>query len=284
MTAMFKPPIAQEKAVNWSDLLRIGKAEDPFWTKVRASQLRFLARYMPFNLAVSITNGAVVLAALADKIEPQVLAVWFGLNLVMGVLWVSRDLSERRAGRVAEPTPDFLIWVVCEMAVVGIAWGLLFAAVLPVLDPGDAMLVVAMTMAAVGCTAFTTAIFPLGALALSGPVVLGTVVGVVLTDWQESWMVSLVIASFILVAIRGNILTTFAFLARMKTQDRLIEQEEVVRLLLNEFEANGSDWLFEFDTDGKLTFASARFAEALRRPVQEVVCLLYTSPSPRDRG
>ncbi|MFN3591920.1 MAG: putative bifunctional diguanylate cyclase/phosphodiesterase, partial [Thermaurantiacus sp.] len=111
----------------------------------------------------------------------------------------------------------------------------------------------------------------LGALALSGPILLGTLYGMVANDWADVWMIQIIIAGYVIFIIRGNTLTTFAFLARIRTQDRLFEQEEVVRLLLNEFEANGSDWLFEYDSEGRLTFASTRFADALRRPVEEVI-------------
>ena len=270
---MFKPPIAYEKSVAWADLLRTGEDGDPFWLKVRTGQLGFLARYLPFNILVAASNSAVVLAALADKASFRVLALWFVLQFVMLLVWVVRQLGERSRGARTPATPKFVRQVTAEMAIVGIAWGLLFADVLPQIDPGSAMLVVAMAMAAVGVTAFTTAIFPLGALALSGPIILGTAYGMASNQWDDVWMILIVVASFLIVTIRGNMLTAFAFLSRMKTQDRLVEQEEMVRLLLNEFEANGSDWLFEFDSVGKLTFASTRFAEAVRRPVEDVTGL-----------
>ena len=270
---MFKPPIAYEKSVAWADLLRTGEDGDPFWLKVRTGQLGFLSRYLPFNILVAASNSAVVLAALADKASFRVLALWFVLQFVMLLVWVVRQLGERSRGARTPATPKFVRQVTAEMAIVGIAWGLLFADVLPRIDPGSAMLVVAMAMAAVGVTAFTTAIFPLGALALSGPIILGTAYGMASNQWDDVWMILIVVASFLIVTIRGNVLTAFAFLSRMKTQDRLVEQEEMVRLLLNEFEANGSDWLFEFDSVGKLTFASTRFAEAVRRPVEDVTGL-----------
>jgi len=277
VTALFKPPIAFEKSVEWADLVSIGEDGDPFWLKVRTAQIGFLSRYLPFNVLVASSNSAVVLAALADKVSIFVLALWFILQLVMILLWVEREVRERVTGKRRSVTPRYVRQVALEMAVIGAAWGMLFADVLPRIDPGSSMLVVAMTMAAVGVTAFTTAIFPLGALALSGPIVVGTAWGMIANQWDDLWMILIVVASYLVVTVRSNVLTTFAFLARMKTQDRLMEQEEVVRLLLNEFEANGSDWLFEFDSSGKLTFASNRFAEAVRRPIEDVTGLHWLS-------
>ncbi len=273
MSAIFKPPIAYEKSVSWRDLITIGTDGDPFWLKVRTAQIGFLSRYLPFNVLVAASNSAVVLAALADDASFRVLALWFTLQLVMIFVWVEREVRERLSGKRTCASPRYVRQVAIEMAVIGSAWGLLFADVLPRIDAGSSMLVVAMTMAAVGVTTFTTAIFPLGALALAGPIIIGTAWGMLANQWDDLWMIMIVVTSFLIVTVRSNVLTTFAFMARMKTQDRLVEQEEVVRLLLNEFEANGSDWLFEFDAAGKLTFASNRFAEAVRRPISDVTGL-----------
>ena len=271
MSLQFKPPLAAEAEMHWRELFSLGPEEDPFWRKVRAAQLDFLNRYLPFNLAVASGNAAVVLAAFADRVQPAVLLVWFLLQAGVIAVWVARAALKWRAGRAPSATRRFSRQVLLELLLVGLAWALLFHDLLPRTEPEDAVLVVAMTMAAVGVTAYTTAIFPLGALVLSGPILASTIFGLLWNNWAEVWMVQIVIGSFLVFIIRGNMLTTFAFLARMRTQGRLLEQEEMVRLLLTEFEANGSDWLFEFDAEGRLTFASTRFADALGRPVEEVI-------------
>jgi len=57
----------------------------------------------------------------------------------------------------------------------------------------------------------------------------------------------------------------------MRTQADLNDRTEVVRLLLNEFEANGSDWLIEVDAEGRLTHVSPRLADVARRPRGELL-------------
>ncbi len=276
MSFQFKPPVASEARVHWRELVTLGPEDDPFWRRVRTAQLDFLSRYLPINVAVVTGNMAVVLAALAEEASPFVLAAWFFVQAAALLIWVPRFFHEARHG-ATPATRAHVRQVIGELFVVGAAWAVLFVDVLSKTTPSNGMLVVAMTMAAISVTAFTTAIFPLGALALSGPILAGTVYGLIANNWPGIWMLQIVMASFLIVIVRGNMLTTFAFLARLKTQDRLLEQEEVVRLLLTEFEANGTDWLFEYDADGRLTFASARFAEALRRPVEEVVGSHWTS-------
>jgi diguanylate cyclase (GGDEF)-like protein len=271
MTALFEPPRSLNETVPWRHLLRLGPANDPFWIRVRAAQLAYLSRHLPLNLAVLLAMSLVVAAAIVPRASAPALLLWLVLQALLPTLWVFRHIRDRRAETRGSATPGAMRRLLAELALGGSAWGLLFADVLPHVPSSQAMLVVAVAMATVGVTAAVTAIFPLGSLALSGPVLLGTSWGLAFSGWPDAAMTGFVIASHVVVIARGNLLTARAFLARLRAKDRLAEQEEVVRLLLNEFEANGSEWLFEFDGGGRLTFASSRFAEALRCPVEAVV-------------
>jgi diguanylate cyclase (GGDEF)-like protein len=271
MTALFQPPGRLHDAVPWRDLFRLGPADDSFWGRVRAAQLAFLARHLPLNLFVLLVMSVVVAAAIVPRASAPALWFWVVMQLLLPSLWVARQ--RRESGRDGRPatSPLSMRRLLVELALGGAAWGLLLADVFPQMPAAQAMLGVAIAMATVGVTAAVTAIFPLGTVALSGPVLAGTALGLARSGWAEAPLTAFVIASYVVVLARGNLLTARAFLGRLRAKDRLAEQEEVVRLLLNEFEANGSEWLFEFDGKGRLTFASSRFAEALRRPVEAVV-------------
>ncbi len=271
MSAMFKSPLAIERKVAWRDLVTLGPESDGFWARVRATQAVFMMRYLAFNVVVAVGNAAVVLAAFGAVATPVVLLLWLVVQLLTIAVWIGRRVADARAGREPASTPAAMRRTLLEMLLCGAAWGMLFADLLPRVPADDGMLIVAMTMAATAVTAFTTAIYPLGALALSLPVVVGSAIGFAGRDWGEHWMVGIVFACFMIVIVRGNILTTFAFLARIKTQDELAEQEEMVRLLLNEFDTNGSEWLFEVDERGALLLISSRFTEVTGLPAAAVV-------------
>jgi diguanylate cyclase (GGDEF)-like protein len=180
-------------------------------------------------------------------------------------------MRRRRSGQGEGPSRRTMWAILGNLALVGSGWGIAFHAALGLATPAEVTLLVAMAFAALGCMAFSTAVWPLGSLAMWGLVAAGVVSGLFLHRLAEAWPVTLVLGSFLVFMGRGTLVTTRASLARLRLQERLREQEEVVRLLLNEFEANGQEWLYEFDAGGRLTFASSRFAEALRRPVEEVV-------------
>jgi diguanylate cyclase (GGDEF)-like protein/PAS domain S-box-containing protein len=271
MSLPFRPPTAAETETSWRDLVRIGPDADPFWRRIRQAQLDFLSRYYPFIAAVGIANGTIVLGSLAHRAPLPVLIGWFltivGLIVYFGV----REAMDAIRGRKHPPTRAFFIRVLLEIAPVGTAWGVLFYSIIPAIDQSEVALVVGMTLIAIGSTAYATAIVPLAGAVLSGPIAIGTILGLAGASWPHADMVLLILVTFLLMSLRGNVLTTFAFLARLKTQDRLQSQEQVLRLLLSEFEANSSDWLYEFDRDGRLSFVSARFAEVVGQPVEAML-------------
>jgi diguanylate cyclase (GGDEF)-like protein/PAS domain S-box-containing protein len=130
-------------------------------------------------------------------------------------------------------------------------------------------------MAAVGAMAITTSVFPLGALALSVPVLLGVGLGFARIGWTDIWMSVALLLGFPGMLVRGTLQSTFALLSRLSAEQQLATQEEVVRLLLNEYDTNGTEWLFEINTEGRVTFVSSRFAEVTGTPVESVIGSLW---------
>ncbi|MFN3370063.1 MAG: putative bifunctional diguanylate cyclase/phosphodiesterase [Sphingomonadaceae bacterium] len=276
MSFQFQPPElgpSAEGAIRdgWRALLTLGPDHDPFWQQVRARQLGFLDRYLPMNIPIALVNGAIVIAMLADIIDPAILFVWGATQLGSILFGLWQRLSGRRDPNAPSASRAELRTALVQLFLVGAGWALIFAQALERASPDQAMLVVAMTMAGLGCLAFSTAIWPLGSLAMSGTVAVGTIFGLFARDWNDAWPATIVLVSFMLFIARGNVLTARAFLSRLRMQERLQTQEEVVRLLLTEFEANGSEWLYEFDVNGCLTFASSRFAAACGQPIEAVI-------------
>jgi diguanylate cyclase (GGDEF)-like protein/PAS domain S-box-containing protein len=275
MTIMFKPPAADRARFGWRDLLRLGPEEDPFWRRVRRNQLGYVVRYLPVLAPVMIFYSAIVVLAFAPIASPAVFAAWLFAQGLLSTQWLFRRTSRRLHGGGARATRAYMRRLLGEMAVSGCAWGLLFADILPLASPADMMLVVALAMASIGAMAITTAVFPLGALMLCVPVVLGVAHGLFRIGWTDLWMAVALLLGFIGMLVRGNLQSTFALLSRLRAEQQFVAQEEVVRLLLNEYDTNGSEWLFEINRDGRVTFVSSRFADVTGTPVESVIGSLW---------
>src|SRR5678816_1318552 len=60
------------------------------------------------------------------------------------------------------------------------------------------------------------------------------------------------------------------FISHVRAQLELHEQSELIRLL-REFEASGSDWLWEVGADYRLTYMSKAMAEAFGKPLRDLI-------------
>jgi len=77
------------------------------------------------------------------------------------------------------------------------------------------------------------------------------------------------LAAAVLAGASGILLSRMALVAHALFVTRIVRERELsgsvdtVRMLLNDFEDHGSDWLFELDRDDRVLGASKRFAETL---------------------
>jgi diguanylate cyclase (GGDEF)-like protein/PAS domain S-box-containing protein len=73
---------------------------------------------------------------------------------------------------------------------------------------------------------------------------------------------SLLLFCYYLLLAKGSLDREGRFIQRIKAQESVRESAATVKLLLNDFEAQTSDWLWQVDEHGNVEGASNRFAEA----------------------
>jgi diguanylate cyclase (GGDEF)-like protein/PAS domain S-box-containing protein len=277
MSYLFQPPSVASRRVTFRDLWILGDEEDPFWRQVRAERLRYLDNYMWLNIAAAVLNGFVVVVGIAHLVHPTILVIWATAQLgSMALVLVGRHMNQGSVGQQTGDRRPSIVALV-QLLTVGISWGMVFLNALSVAGPEDIVLVAVMTMSGMGCLFFSTAVWPAGALAMSGSVAACTLVGMLAWPHPQVLLVTTVMAGFMLFIARGCMVNTRDMLGSMRLRERLSQQEEVLRLLLNEYEANGREWLFEFDAEGVCTFMSSRFGEVTGLPLKYVVGTKWTA-------
>nr|MDJ0643686.1 EAL domain-containing protein [Erythrobacter sp.] len=101
------------------------------------------------------------------------------------------------------------------------------------------------------------------------------------------WGAAIAVGLFAFGAFGGAIESGRTFLIARIAEENLAEKEEVVSLLLREFEENEADWLWEVDTTRRLRSVSPRFAFALGskqkdvegKPLLEMIAVKDCPPS-----
>ncbi|GGE01318.1 GGDEF domain-containing protein [Polymorphobacter glacialis] len=268
---MFRPPIAISSAIGWSQVFGFRQGKDPFFARVRAEQLATINRYVPFNVTLMMINVLALLWSLRGIAASEFLLGWGAVMGALALLWTLRFSQVRRRGAAAEVSQHYFWAISAEVAAFGVCWSALTIHLLPSAEVDAQALLVLLSLMVMGACGFATAVMPVCGIAMVLVIGIGAVASVPAASPLGSGMVILTFISFGVVIVRGVVVTSFTMMSRMRTQTELGERTEVVRLLLNEFEANGSDWLIEVDVEGRLTHVSPRLSDVARRPRAELL-------------
>ncbi|GJD96878.1 putative bifunctional diguanylate cyclase/phosphodiesterase [Methylobacterium iners] len=283
------PELLRRLASAAARLAQPSAVPDRYRVETRSRQLEeamALANY----LAVTHTILALAVLVLFWNIAPAYyLFGQFVLTMLVVVVaaWGARSYRARPASPELIESGHRAARLLALM--VGTIWGLMpFFLFTP--SDGDHRTLVVVMVAGLIVNAYV--IGPILALSLlvTIPLVVGSFTALVLNGETIAGMLAALLtiyAGFVLVSVRRMAdLST----QRILDQVRVAEQNETIGLLLNDFEANTSDWLWETDADGNLQHVSERMAQvsgrsltALRRAPFEA--LFADGPSanpPRD--
>ncbi|UMY19761.1 EAL domain-containing protein [Methylobacterium organophilum] len=228
--------------------------------RVRIEQVDVALRLAPFTVLVSLSVVQVVTWLFWSPATALYLG---GLDAVtIGFSVVAIDQCRRWRTR---PKPEALSrFYLLGVYGLSLAFGILLASI-PVMlfvdsDPQERLLIACTCAGLIAC-GMSAAVLPGAAIGYSGPIVLGSYLALGLTrDVFYAYVAVLLTfyASFIFATILH-----FSRLVRMRVEVQvdLERQQELTSLLLNDFEENASDWLWETDANLRLQHVSARFAE-----------------------
>ena len=231
--------------------------------RVRMEQLVSILRLTPVMMGANIVIAMLVcLAGLASPHRAS-LSIWAALVISYGLLglrgWIA---AKRRKSGKSSVSARGVRRLALQAGVLGCLWGLL-----PILAIDGAslqlrMLIVAVIAGMIGCGGFAMLTVPTAAIAYASPMVLGSLVYLLASGDP------------ILYALAGLLIFCYAvvsfsclhhakvFAERLVTGEELERQKQVVSLLLSDFEEGASDWLWEIDDTGALTYVSDRMAAA----------------------
>eukprot|EP01037_Dinobryon_pediforme_P005587 gene5589-5645_t len=243
----------------WLAVLGLTDPADGDWGRLRSLQLAGLAR-----LTVARVFAHALGAMLMMRVLPQRVGLVFSLGwlaiLVFSVIASTvldrrlRPIDQRRVG----PRPIRL--QATGSAALAVVWAapiLAFGPWLGQTDTGVVWAIMAMLMAAMG---FAFAAVPLGAQVFVA--VLG-LAGITAFVGRGEVTAAAVAACFQVFVAIGAFETARTFLDGKLAEAGLVDKDDVVSLLLREFEEGDADWLWQVDASRRVRNVSPRFAFAL---------------------
>ncbi|PZR37373.1 putative bifunctional diguanylate cyclase/phosphodiesterase [Caulobacter segnis] len=234
--------------------------------RVRMEQVQSILRLTPFMMGANILIA--ILVALAGRASPHAvgLAVWACAVVAYALLGLRGWVASRRRRSpnqiVSARGVRRIIW---QAGLLGSLW-----AVLPILTmpaEGDLhgampMLVASVIAGMIGCGGFALLTLPAAAIAYSTPMALGALWALSTSHEPVLYALGGLLIFALAVVVASCLSHARIFVDRLVAAAELESQRQVVGLLLSDFEDGASDWLWEVDAAGRLTYVSDRMVAA----------------------
>jgi len=245
--------------LSFSAVLGLSDQGEADWTKLRGMQCSALGK-MAFLRAFSHAILALfVVRIYLDKAPAYWMAGWV---FALAVLHLRGALVDRQL--IDADRRKITLKEYRQQAFTAFASGLLWGGSVFVFAPygslGDlTALLFAIAVISAGSIYFGTS-SPIGTVSFT---ITSGVLASIYLALDASWLPMAAMGVFSIVTALGAIQVGQTYLALQLSRFAIAEKEEVVSLLLREFEENEADWLWEVDTTRKMRSVSPRFAFAL---------------------
>ena len=224
----------------------------------------------------TVMNAAVITLALIGQM-PALLIALFASSMLAACLhrlWLAEGIQRgRRRRRTAKIIHAFMLnslWL-------GLTMGILMALWFARLSPGVQLLLAVCTVSQIASAAYMVRTLPRSALVYVAVQALGLIFGLAQSGTILALATGAVLAMASALLVRMAFTAHDLFITRILADRELHSAARTVKLLLNEYEEIGSDWLFELDAQHQLTNVSQRFAQAADEPAEQLLGRPLTS-------
>ncbi|MEZ5710724.1 MAG: EAL domain-containing protein [Blastomonas sp.] len=259
-------PISSPGDLSLRAILGLRDDSDQDWDRIRAIQLRGLSRYRVVRTAANLVLGLMVVQIFSETVPNWALALWsvalFGVTVFPIYL-----VQTGRVPQLSHVSVQQCQKLASATILSGAIWALPMVFFVPYGSVADLAAMWTILAALVIASVVLLNALPLGTI-LFNLVVMGASL---YTFWQTDHMMMIgAVCAFSIMLVMATVENARAFLMLKLNEAGLAEKNEVVSLLLREFEEGEADWLWQIDTARRVEHASPRFAFAAGREAGEV--------------
>jgi diguanylate cyclase (GGDEF)-like protein len=237
---------------------------------VMIEQLQPLLKGSGTSLASNAIVALIVATVIKSPEQAQTVRAWatFCFTViacsVVALSVVKRDFNSPD-NRVAAS-----LILTCTSAARGFTWGMGFMLLMPNADSYE-QIMLGWAIAGLMCGgAFSTWSHPAAAAAFAGLVGLGGFIGMSqVPGVGATWMPYAVPVLFFFL-MRAGLVSVNILRQSVVAEKQLVAKNEVIGLLLRDFEENSSDWLWQTDRRGLLQRGAERFARVFEISIEKV--------------
>lgn len=257
---------APQADIPLSVVLGLSDKGDVEWGRLRGLQYSVLAKLAFYRVFMHAMLAVFVAQIYGKSVGVFGIVMWIALLSVIHVRGYKFDLAFADAQRRRVSRSELQ-----RHTMTAVMSGCVWAGAIMIFpaygSAGDliALLMVGAMMVA-GSVFFYTAA-PIGILWFIAIVGSGMLIQLGLAGY---WLAVTAVVLFLIAAMLGTVEVGRTYLAARLAEATVLEKDEVVSLLLREFEENEADWLWEIDPARRLRSVSPRFAFALGRSQDDI--------------
>jgi diguanylate cyclase (GGDEF)-like protein/PAS domain S-box-containing protein len=231
---------------------------------IAAARYEQFQKLAPLAALYSLLNAVVLTIAFWHAPVMPVVLLWSSVSAVIAILGVR---ASRRffAGNGAKTAPP-AFRIVRSTVITGSVWGAIITALVAYSNESHVVLLGVMTAGVICVGALLHSGYPAASLGFSLCVGAGAMAGLYLGDSPRALEAGVLLAGYVIALQRFAVVSSDNFVRRHLDAAELSESRQTIGLLLHDFEAHSSDWLWSTDANNRLTFVSNRFSEAAGLP------------------
>ena len=237
--------------------------DHPLASQFRAAQLQAVLRLTPLTMLANLVNAGLIGITFWHGVNPWMLLAWMG-----AVLWVVAQGF--RAWKKGHRRPIASVRAMRRATLHASVLALLWAAPLLVLfqhaNGDQRLLLVAITTGMICAGGFALATVPLAASAYVLILSASSVWTLFNAHFSLALELGLLVGCYGVIVLASVWSNARLFVAHLVAKAEAEHHEEVIGLLLNDFEEHASDLLWEIDARGHLCHISAKLLAAFDQP------------------
>lgn len=253
-----KPTVLQED-LPIAAVLGLSDKGDVDWARLRGLQYAALAKLTFYRAYVHAVLGVFVAQMYVESIDP----LWIGLWITaLALVHIRGGIVDRRLADadVRKVPKSELHQHATTSAMSGVLWAVPLIGFAPFgsSSAATATMIVVLLLIAASVYFYTTS--PLSILLFTVIVGLAAAIPPIISG--ELYVAGAFLL-FVIATVLGTVEVGRTYLVARLAETKIDEKQEVVSLLLREYEDNEADWLWEIDAQRRIRAVSSRFAFAL---------------------
>jgi signal transduction histidine kinase len=195
--------------------------------------------------------------------------VWHGLASLVGIAFAVCFFMWRKGRWRAHPE-KVLRGLELLSLLLGLVWAIPVATVVQFSQVASVIPVAGITLAMLSIGVVSLIRVPTGAVVFLCLVSAALARSLYQTLDSNRELAVLLCLIYCLVLVGVTLNSHMDFRRRARAEIEVKRQNDVIKLLLNDFERDASDWLWETDIEGRLTYGSARLSQVLQTDVAAI--------------